>query len=150
MNEPDADRAAIRRFLDAGRVPMRFDANPMAQALGATLLAVDELSGQARLAFEPAAHFVQGTGVLQGGAVAGMLDFAMALAMVSLLREGQACATVNLAASLMKPAPHGRYVALGEIERRGHTLAFARASLYTAEPECTLVATGTSVLALRA
>ena len=69
MNTPEADIAAIRRFIDGGRLPMAVDANPMAQALGMALHSVDEVRGNVELGFEPCASFLQGTGVLQGGAL---------------------------------------------------------------------------------
>ena len=58
-------------FIDGGRLPMAVDANPMAQALGMALHSVDEVRGNVELGFEPCASFLQGTGVLQGGALAG-------------------------------------------------------------------------------
>ncbi len=150
MNAPDADRAALGRFIEGGRVPMPVESNPMAQALGMVLRAVDPACGGVELGFEPGGQFVQGTGVLQGGALAGMLDFAMAFAVMSKLADGETCATVSLNLSLMRPAPQGLYIARGELERRGRAMAFARATLETTGPEPVCVATATSVLALRA
>ena len=149
MNTPDADRAAIRDFVAGGRQPLAVNANPMAQALGMTLLAVDEQRGRVRLAFNPAPHFAQGTGVLQGGAVAGILDFAMAFATMALLGEGESIATVNLNTSLIRAVPLGPCFAEGEVERRGKSLAFARANLHATEAASEPLATATSVLALR-
>jgi len=71
------DQALIQRFLASDRQPMAFDANPMAVALGASLLAVDVEAGRVELRFAPQGLFIQGTGVLQGGAVTAMLDFAI-------------------------------------------------------------------------
>ncbi len=145
---PTADLAALRRFLASDRRPVAVDANPMAQALGMQLLDADAATGRVRLGFEPAAYFIQGTGVLQGGAVAGMLDFAMAFATMATLGEGEGCATVSLNTSFLKGAPSGRYVAEGELERRGRRMAFARATLAAADTPDTLVATASSVLTI--
>jgi uncharacterized protein (TIGR00369 family) len=150
MNEPrygNPDQALIHRFLAEGGLPLRFDANPMAVALGATLLAVDAPAGRVELAFEPDPLFIQGTGVLQGGAVTAMLDFAMAFATLASLPPDHSCATVNLNTAFLRPAPQGRYVAVGEVERRGKALAFTHARLLR-EADRQVVATATSTLAV--
>ena len=90
------DQALIHRFIDGGSKPIPFDANPMARALGAELRAADLPAGTVELAFAPDPLFIQGTGVLQGGAVTAMLDFAMAFATLAHLPVGGSCATVNL------------------------------------------------------
>lgn len=99
------------------------------------------------LAFAPDPLFIQGTGVLQGGAVTAMLDFAMAFATLAHLPVGGSCATVNLNTAFLRPAPQGRYIAVGEVERRGRQLAFTHARLLREEDRA-VVATATSTLAL--
>ncbi|HPP99180.1 MAG TPA: PaaI family thioesterase, partial [Ottowia sp.] len=99
------------------------------------------------LAFAPDPLFIQGTGVLQGGAVTAMLDFAMAFATLAALPVGGSCATVNLNTAFLRPAPRGRYLAVGEVERRGRQLAFTHARLLR-EDDGQTVATATSTLAL--
>ncbi|MGH8261650.1 MAG: PaaI family thioesterase, partial [Steroidobacteraceae bacterium] len=81
-------------------------------------------------------------GVLQGGIVTALLDFAMAFAAhaklaVSAERPagtepvagGRAFATASLTVHFMRPAPPGRYVARGRIVRAGRRLLFAEAQL---------------------
>jgi uncharacterized protein (TIGR00369 family) len=150
MNTPrfaNPDQALIHRFIDGGAHPIPFDANPMARALGAELRAADLQAGTVQLAFDPDPLFIQGTGVLQGGAVTAMLDFAMAFATLAQLPVGGSCATVNLNTAFLRPAPQGRYLALGAVERRGRQLAFTHARLLR-EQDGALVATATSTLAL--
>lgn len=141
------DQALIHRFIAGGAQPIAFDANPMARALGAELRAADLTAGTVELAFAPDPLFIQGTGVLQGGAVTAMLDFAMAFATLAHLPVGASCATVNLNTAFLRPAPQGRYLAVGEVERRGRQLAFTHARLLRAEDRA-VVATATSTLAL--
>jgi uncharacterized protein (TIGR00369 family) len=141
------DQALIHRFLAQPDQPLAFDANPMAIALGSQLLRVDAQAGIVELAFTPAPLFIQGTGVLQGGAVTAMLDFAMAFATLAHLPVGYSCATVNLNTAFLRPAPQGRYLAVGEVERRGRALAFTHARLLRAEDR-QVVATATSTLAV--
>jgi uncharacterized protein (TIGR00369 family) len=143
------DQALIHRFLAAPDQPLPIDSNPMALALGAQLLRVDAGAGVVELAFAPDPLFIQGTGVLQGGAVTAMLDFAMAFATLAHVPVGHSCATVNLNTTFLRPAPQGAYVAVGEVERRGKSLAFTHARLLRADDRQT-VATATSTLALLA
>ena len=147
MTPANPDQALIHRFIESGSQPTAFDANPMARALGAELCAADLRAGTVELAFNPDPLFIQGTGVLQGGAVTAMLDFAMAFATLAQLPIGASCATVNLNTAFLRPAPQGRYIAFGEVERRGKQLAFTHARLLRAQNR-QVVATATSTLAL--
>ena len=147
MNFANPDQALIHRFVNGGSRPMAFDANPMARALGAELRAADLVAGTVELAFAPDPLFIQGTGVLQGGAVTAMLDFAMAFATLAQLPVGASCATVNLNTAFLRPAPQGRYIAVGEVERRGKQIAFTHARLLR-EADRQVVATATSTLAV--
>ena len=141
------DQALIHRFVQSGLVALPIDSNPMAQALGSTLLRVDRERGEVDIRFEPADLFIQGTGVLQGGAVTAMLDFAMAFATLASLPPQASCATVNLSTSFLRPAPQGRYIATGTVDRCGKAMAFTQARLVRADTG-QLVATASSSLAV--
>lgn len=143
------DQALLRRFVAAGGEPLAGDSNPLAIALGCRIVRVDPQDGAVELAYEPDALFVQGTGVLQGGAVSAMLDFAMAYAVLAALPDGGSCATASMTTSYLRPAPQGAYRAIGILERAGRTLAFARAELRRAQDDA-VVATATSTLAVLA
>jgi uncharacterized protein (TIGR00369 family) len=138
----------LQRFIGEGQSASRLTSNPMSDALGMRMEAVDLAKGEITLSFEPQALFIQGAGVLQGGAVSAMLDFAMAFAVMATLPAGQSCATSSLNISFLRPAPKGRYVAVGETERRGKALAFTRARLFQEGASERIVATATSLLAL--
>lgn len=127
---------------------MAMDSNPLARVLHAQLHAVDTNSGHVELSFEPDPLFIQGTGVIQGGAVSAMLDFAMAFAVLAHVKVGCSCATVNMNTSFLRPAPHGRYRAVGELERSGKSIAFARASLTPWDAATRVVASASSTLVL--
>lgn len=141
------DQVLIHRFFAQGEQPLAFDANPMAVALGTQLLHVDRSAKRVELAFAPQALFVQGTGVIQGGAVTAMLDFAMAFACLAALPGEASCATVNLNTSFLRAAPQGTYLASGVVERLARQLAFARAELRRAD-DGVVVANATSTLTL--
>ncbi len=141
------DQALIHHFVRGDGRPLQMDSNPLARALACGLLRVDLANGIVEVEFEPDPLFIQGTGVLQGGAVSAMLDFAMAFAVLARIPGGRSCATVNMNTAFQLPAPQGRYRAVGEVERCGKTLAFARAGLFRADTD-KLVASATSTLVL--
>ncbi len=138
----------LQRFIREGQAAATLTSNPMASALAMRMEQVDIAKGEITLSFEPQGLFIQGAGVLQGGAVSAMLDFAMAFAVMATLPAGQSCATSSLNIAFLRPAPKGRYVAVGETERRGKVLAFTRARLYQEGASERVVATATSLLAL--
>lgn len=141
------DQALLQSFGSRDLPSIAIDSNPMAAALGTRLLAVDTDVGKVELSFEPQGLFIQGAGVIQGGAVTAMLDFAMAFATLAKLPGGRSCTTVNLNTAFLRPAPEGIYLAVGEVERLGKTLAFTHAKLLRAEDRA-VVATATSTLAI--
>ncbi|TXI70007.1 MAG: PaaI family thioesterase [Limnohabitans sp.] len=143
------DQALIHRFLQQGGGAMPINSNPMAKALQSTLLKVDRERGEVEIGFEPGDLFIQGTGVVQGGAVTAMLDFAMAFATLASLPPQASCVTVNLSTSFLRPAPQGRYIAAGTVDRCGKTLAFTQARLVRADTG-QVVATAASSLAVLA
>ena len=128
----------------------RFAGDPMAVALGARLLQLDPAAGSLRLAFEPAALFLQGEGVIQGGAVCAMLDVAMAFLVLASLPLGQGCATTNLHTAFQRPVAAGPLQVEARLEQRGRLLFFARASLCCATRPDRLLASASATLAVQA
>lgn len=142
------DQALIHEFLAGDGAPRPFDANPLARSLGTRLLAADAVEGSVTLGFEPGPQFLQGNGCVQGGIVAAMLDFALALSVLTRLEAGHGHSTASFSVNLLRPTRIGRYVAEGRIQRMGSRLAFAEASLFL-EGAKEQVATATGVMALR-
>ena len=142
------DGALVRRFLAVPGTPLRFDASPLAAAMGAVILDADAAVGRMVMAFNPGAGFTQGGGAIQGGAVAAMLDFAMAGAVIARLDPALITSTVSMSVSFLAAAPPATYRAESVVERLGRSLAFTRATLAAADGG-RLVATATSVLAIR-
>ncbi len=142
------DQVLIREFLAGDGAPRPFDANPLARSLGTRLLAADAAEGTVTLGFEPGPQFLQGNGCVQGGIVAAMLDFALALSVLTRLEAGDSHSTASFSVSLLRPTLIGRYLAQGRIQRMGSRLAFADASLFLEATE-ERVATATGVMSLR-
>ena len=143
----NSDLQLLRRVLAAPVLPQKVDSSPMARALGTTILELDAKAGRIVLGYEPGELFLQGAGVIQGGAIGGMLDAAMAMAALSGQPADKSVATASMNLHFLKAAPPGRYRAEGLVERAGRRLVYTRA-LLTAESDGALIATATSVLAV--
>ena len=124
------DRELVREFLRSGtQSPISITTNPLACALNLTLIEARAQPGRAVLHCDPLPLFVQGAGVLQGGALSAMVDFAMAFAAMSALTDEEAAVTTTLEVAFLRPARAGPYEVIGELVRRGKTIIFACAEL---------------------
>lgn len=140
------DQLDLHRYAREGGPPMALSNNPMGVALHTRIRRTDTKAEIVELTYEPGEMFLQGAGVLQGGAVSTMLDFAMAFCVLLMLPEGYSCSTTNLNVNLLRAALPGRYVAVGQPERRGRQLAHTRATLFMENAPERLIATATSTL----
>jgi len=143
-----SDRELVRRFIQGGsQLPVHVTTNPLACALNLVLVAARVQPARVVLHCDPLPLFVQGAGVLQGGALSAVMDFAMAFAAMCTLDDVETAATITLDIAFLRPAPIGRYEAIGEILRKGKAVVFARAQLCPeGHPEP--VVTATSSLAI--
>lgn len=138
-------RAQIAAAALSGQCDVVLDANPASVYFGTVMRR--GTPGNLQLSFKVPEDCVQGNGVISGGAIASMLDIAMAMAVLSVLSAGRNCATISLSVNMMAPAAVGSLLAEGVIERLGRSVAFSRASLYDASGK-RLVATATSSLSI--
>lgn len=143
MNNPD--QALILQFAaQAPTQPWPMQSSPLLTALRAQLTAVDLALGRVTLHFSPGDTFIQGGGVVQGGAVVTMLDFAMAFAAFTHVGPEQSVVTANLNVNFLRAVRPGDLVAEGEVERAGRSLVFTRARLLDAQGR--LLASASSTL----
>jgi len=105
MHEP---HPILRAFQAAGG-PLAMT-EPLAKSLGGAIVEMDAEQGRAVLAFEPDESFKQGGGVIHGGIVATMLDYAMALACFTRVAQGQSFATVSLTTHFLRSVLPGRHL----------------------------------------
>lgn len=139
------DQELLHRFaLDVA--PMIVDSNPLALAMATHLLRVDTAIGEVVLSYEPNDTFLQGVGVVQGGIVGCMLDFAMAFAVLARVPRGDRVTTANINVSYLRAAQQEKLTAIGKIDRLGKSMAFASARLLGQDQK--LLATATSTLAM--
>ena len=143
------DRALVLQFLRGGGQPLAISSNPLASDLGGMICELDAPDGTALLAFAPPPRFLQGAQILQGGALATMLDFAMAFAAHARLEsQEQPFATASLTVHFLRPAPApARYLARGRILKSGSRLLYAEADIRR-ESEARIIAAASAVMAL--
>jgi uncharacterized protein (TIGR00369 family) len=122
-------RAAYKRAIANLTEPLVMKQSPFAESLGAAILSVDLEKRILRARFSPGPQFLQGAGVLQGGALATMLDFSMAFITLAVLPEELSCATAQLNVHYLKAAMPGAYICEAGIEKAGKRLVFPYASI---------------------
>src|ERR1035441_1808662 len=125
---PNPDQQLLHAFR-TGAPPRAIDSNPLAKLLGTSLIELDRAPRTVRLGFAPTPSIMQGAGVVQGGLICSMLDFAMAFATLACLDEGDDAATANLNVSYLRGVRNEQLSATGAIDHLGKKLAFARAEL---------------------
>ncbi len=141
MREPHP----ILKAFQASEGPLRMT-DPLSGLLMSEIIDLDAGAGTATLAFEPDERFKQGGGIIHGGIVTTMLDYALALAAFSRLEPGQSFATVSLTTHFLRQALPGRHLAKAKLDRMGGRLIFASAELFRAGDDAPL-ATATGVMA---
>jgi len=110
------DLVLVRRFVAGGGAILPVDSSALAVALGAHLEAWNPERRELVMSCEPDATFRQGAGVLQGGALASMLDFAMAFAGFTQLPDDAVLSTLEVAyaqahADAAGAGPHADFAA---------------------------------------
>jgi uncharacterized protein (TIGR00369 family) len=140
------DLALALEFLEGNCRPLALTASPLQQALRGEIVGIDAAMGGAVLAFEPGAEFTQGNGVIQGGIVTTMLDFALAFAALVRAPADMSVSSVTLTVNFIKPALPGRMIARGTVIRMGSRMAFAEARI--GPDDINPVATATTVMAV--
>ena len=118
----------------------------MLSALETRVERIEAIGPRIELSFAVGEHFVQAEDVVHGGAVATMLDFAMAYAALLAIPDGLSVATINMNISCIRSVRPGCCRAVAEIERCGKRVVFARARLLDRENK--VVATAASSLAI--
>lgn len=139
------DQRALRTLAgDPSLAPLPMLGSPMAEALGTRLVKADPQALTVEVAFDPGLVFTQAAGVLQGGAVAAMLDFVLAYAALQAVPDGQSVASATLNVAFLRAGRPGPLRGLGRVERAGRTLVFTAAELQDAAGQP--IATGSSAL----
>lgn len=81
-------------------------------------------NGQAELSMQVRPDMLNGAGWLQGGLYTALCDEAMALALFTLLKNGEFIATISESTSYLKGIKSGKIVAIGKVTKIGRQVAF--------------------------
>ena len=127
------DRVLLAEAIRWSLTDVPVHANPIAEAMRMVLARAER--GRVRLRFDVGEGFTQGSGVIQGGIVAAMLDFGMAFAALSTVAEGESVASVGINVNYLRVAAPGRYEVDAELDKIGKRMVFARATLSRAGGE---------------
>ena len=101
---------------------------PFAHLLGIEL---DEISeGGATLGLNVRQELKQNHGVVHGGAIASLIDTAMAFAIITMLAPGERVTTVDLTVSYLRPLTKGRITARAGVVRSGRRLLVVSADVF--------------------
>jgi len=82
-------------------------------------------------------------GTAHGGVLAGMLDAAMALAILAQIPYHEGCATIEMKVNFTAPGTLGVLIGTGEVITLGRRVAVARAEVRDPEDRLVAVAQGT-------
>ena len=136
------DLVALHSVIEDGLTNVSLDVNPLAVHLNTRIQSASK--GKVSMSFELPDQYIQGNGVVQGGALAMMLDFGLAFAGLSQVNLQQNLSTTNMNISYMRPGFPGAYRVEAEVEKAGRSMIFARAQLFDANDK--LVASANSPL----
>jgi uncharacterized protein (TIGR00369 family) len=116
---------------------------PYAHLLGIEL---DEISpGTATLGLKVRKELTQNHGVVHGGAIASLIDTAMAFAIISLLAPREKVTTVDLTISYLRPVAAGRMTATAKVVRSGRRLFVVSADLFSEDGKLASTALSTYI-----
>ncbi|WP_040068532.1 PaaI family thioesterase [Pseudomonas batumici] len=139
-----------RAFLECVISEARFDI-PLELTAGLSALSARLVKGQpgtVELSFEAPATTIQGNGVVCGGTLMTMLDYAMAFAVLSKLPCGQTCATTSITVNMQAAARPSLLKAVASVERVGRQIAFAKAELYDPQRELLVASASATFLVM--
>jgi uncharacterized protein (TIGR00369 family) len=137
MTEAKLTPAQLRRIHNA------LATVPYAKLLGIEL--EDVGMGTATLAVPVRRELTQNHGVVHGGAVASLIDTAMAFAIIPLLAPKERVTTVDLTISYLRPVTGGRMRAAAKVIRAGRRLIVVSADVFDSQETLTATALSTYI-----
>jgi uncharacterized protein (TIGR00369 family) len=127
----------------ARRIQKAVDSVPYAHLLGIEL---DDIGkGAATLGLDVRKELTQNHGVVHGGAIASLIDTAMAFAIITLLAPREKVTTVDLTISYLRPLTKGRITAAARVLRAGRRLFVVSAEVIDAEGKLASTALSTYI-----
>ncbi|MBI1180693.1 MAG: hotdog fold thioesterase [Alphaproteobacteria bacterium] len=122
---------------------------PINDALGAEFLDGEPARGWVRIRYRGDAAFENGSGLIQGGILAAMLDNAMSRALVQNLDNDQIVQTLEMKTTFVAPAPIGHVIGEGQVVRRGRSIVFLEGRLFSEAGDLLATASSTAKIGKR-
>lgn len=122
------DRVLLERAIAEGLTDVPVRTTPLPGMLDCRIAAA--APGEIRLTFRPGSEFVQGHGVICGGIVATILDYALAFAALSRLGPGESVMSVGMNVSFLAPAMPGPLYTESRLAAFGRRLVHSEAQLF--------------------
>jgi uncharacterized protein (TIGR00369 family) len=110
------------------RVERALDTVPFAKLLGIQLESV--VSGHAVLVLPIREELKQNNAIVHGGAIASLIDSAMAFAIIPLLTENERTTTVDLTIHYLRPLVEGVAKASARVVRAGRRIVVVSAEVF--------------------
>jgi acyl-CoA thioesterase len=98
------------------------DANPFFTQMGIEISSFG--GGEAELSMKVLPGMMNGAGWMQGGLFTALCDEAMALALFTVLEDGESIATISESTSFLQGVRDGRIIAHGTVAKKGRRVAF--------------------------
>lgn len=127
----NSDRALLERLISKGDTDVPLEMTHRLKEFGARLVKGEP--GIIELIFQVPETTTQGNGVVSGGDLTTMLDYAMAYAVLSKLKYGKTCATTSITVNMQSAAKPSLMRVVGTVDRVGRQVAFARSEIYDIE-----------------
>lgn len=106
----------------------KFETNHFPRSLGIELDMIEE--GRARLSLEVTQRHLQLAGVMHGGAIATLIDTAVAFAIVGASEPGARFTTIEMKVNYLSPIREGRVVAEAKLIRDGRRIVVSDCDVF--------------------
>lgn len=120
------------------KIRAKFEQNPFPREVGIEIEAVE--NGRARLTLDVTEKHQQLHGIMHGGAIATLIDTAVAFAIVGASEPGAKFTTIELKINYLSPIVEGRIVADARLIRDGKRIVVAECDVF--DPTGKLAAKG--------
>ncbi len=113
------------------KIRERFETNHFPRLLGIEIDSIE--NGTARLSVEVTEKLLQLAGIMHGGAIATLIDTAVAMAIVSVSEPDSKFTTVELKVNYLRPLKEDRIVAEAHIIQNGRRIVVADCDVFDAQ-----------------
>ncbi len=120
------------------KIRERFKANHFPALVGIEIDSIEH--GRARLGLDVVEKHLQLQGIMHGGAIATLVDTAVAMAIVGASEPGDRFTTIEMKINYLSPITEGRVVADAKLIRDGRRIVVAECDVF--EPHGKLAAKG--------